>query len=176
METKAPEESKMKKGIHPDYMDCTVTCTCGNTFKTRSTKPELHVDICSACHPFYTGQQKLIDTGGRVQRFNDKFGGAAQKIAEREAAKKAARKQAAEKEAKQREAEKAKKAQVKKEHAAEYAKKAAAAKAKAEAQAKAEAEKAASDEAQKADQAKADKPADEAPKADASNSKEEQAK
>ena len=58
----------MKKDIHPDYVDCTVTCTCGNTFQTRSTKPELRVDICNACHPFFTGTQKLIDSGGRVQR------------------------------------------------------------------------------------------------------------
>ena len=64
----------MKKDIHPDYVDCTVTCTCGNTFQTRSTKPELRVDICNACHPFFTGTQKLIDSGGRVQRFANKFG------------------------------------------------------------------------------------------------------
>ena len=56
----------MKKDIHPDYVDCTVTCTCGNTFQTRSTKPELRVDICNACHPFFTGTQKLIDSGGRA--------------------------------------------------------------------------------------------------------------
>ncbi|WP_418237574.1 50S ribosomal protein L31, partial [Ellagibacter isourolithinifaciens] len=66
----------MKQGIHPDYVECTVKCTCGNTFKTRSTKSELRVDICNACHPFFTGQQKFIDTGGRVQRFADKFGSA----------------------------------------------------------------------------------------------------
>ena len=59
----------MKQGIHPDYVECTVKCTCGNTFTTRSTKSELRVDICNACHPFFTGQQKFIDTGGRVQRF-----------------------------------------------------------------------------------------------------------
>ena len=63
----------MKKDIHPDYVDCTVTCTCGNTFQTRSTKPELRVDICNACHPFFTGRQKLVDTGGRVDRFNKRF-------------------------------------------------------------------------------------------------------
>ena len=67
----------MKPDIHPDYVECTVRCSCGNTFTTRSTKPELKIDICNACHPFYTGTQKLIDTGGRVQRFADKFGGAA---------------------------------------------------------------------------------------------------
>ena len=80
----------MKKDIHPDYVDCTVTCTCGNTFQTRSTKPELRVDICNACHPFFTGTQKLIDTGGRVQRFADKFGSAADMVAKAEAEKKAA--------------------------------------------------------------------------------------
>ena len=52
----------MKKDIHPEYVDCTVTCTCGNTFQTRSTKSEIRVDICNACHPFFTGQQKLIKT------------------------------------------------------------------------------------------------------------------
>ena len=81
----------MKQGIHPEYMECTVKCSCGNTFTTRSTKPELKVDICNACHPFYTGQQKFVDTGGRVQRFADKFGSAKDVVAEREAAKKAAR-------------------------------------------------------------------------------------
>ena len=59
----------MKADIHPDYVLATVTCSCGNTFETRSTKPELHVEICAACHPFYTGKQKLGDTGGRVERF-----------------------------------------------------------------------------------------------------------
>mgnify|MGYP003179114007 CR=1 FL=1 len=63
----------MKQGIHPDYVECTVRCTCGNTWKTRSTKKEIVVDLCDKCHPFYTGQQKLVDTGGRVQRFADKF-------------------------------------------------------------------------------------------------------
>ena len=81
----------MKQGIHPDYVECTVKCTCGNTFTTRSTKPELRVDICNACHPFFTGQQKFIDTGGRVQRFADKFGSAKDMVAEREAAEKAKR-------------------------------------------------------------------------------------
>ena len=59
----------MKTDIHPDYVLATVTCSCGNTFQTRSTKAELHVEICSECHPFYTGKQKLVDTGGRVERF-----------------------------------------------------------------------------------------------------------
>jgi large subunit ribosomal protein L31 len=59
----------MRNEIHPDYTQAHVRCTCGNEFMTRSTKPEIHVEICSACHPFYTGKQKLIDTGGRVERF-----------------------------------------------------------------------------------------------------------
>ncbi len=59
----------VKTGIHPDYVEAHVRCTCGNEFNTRSTKPELNVEICSNCHPFYTGRQKLVDTGGRVERF-----------------------------------------------------------------------------------------------------------
>ena len=81
----------MKQGIHPEYVDCVVKCSCGNTFTTRSTKPELKIDICNVCHPFYTGQQRFVDTGGRVQRFADKFGSAKETVAEREAAKKAAK-------------------------------------------------------------------------------------
>ena len=64
----------MKEGIHPKYQEVESRCACGNTFKTRSTKPELHLEICSACHPFFTGRQKLIDTEGRVERFTKKFG------------------------------------------------------------------------------------------------------
>ena len=56
----------MKQGIHPNYVDCTITCT-------RDTKPEIHVEVCSKCHPFYTGKQKLVDTGGRVERFKRRF-------------------------------------------------------------------------------------------------------
>ncbi len=59
----------MKDKIHPEYKECKVTCGCGNTFVTRSTKSELHVEICSACHPFYTGKQKFVDTAGRVEKF-----------------------------------------------------------------------------------------------------------
>ena len=59
----------MKAEIHPDYVLAHVRCSCGSEFYTRSTKPELHVEICSACHPFYTGKQKLVDTDGRVERF-----------------------------------------------------------------------------------------------------------
>ncbi len=65
----------MKKGIHPEYVEATVTCACGNTFKTRSTVPEIRVEICNECHPFYTGKQKFVDTTGRVERFQKKFGG-----------------------------------------------------------------------------------------------------
>ncbi len=63
----------MKPEIHPTYATAKVICTCGNTFETRSTKDEIHLDICSACHPFYTGKQKLIDTAGRVERFRQKY-------------------------------------------------------------------------------------------------------
>ena len=114
----------MKQGIHPNYVECTVKCTCGNTFTTRSTKAELKVDICNACHPFFTGTQKLIDTGGRVQRFADKFGGASAAIAEREAAKKAARAAAAAEREAAKKAEREAKAAEKAARAAEYAKKA----------------------------------------------------
>lgn len=59
----------MKQGIHPNYQDATVTCGCGNSWQTRSTKPSLRVDVCSACHPFYTGEQRLIHATGQVERF-----------------------------------------------------------------------------------------------------------
>ncbi len=63
----------MKDGIHPDYIPTKVHCGCGNTWVTRSTRPEIKVDICSACHPFYTGKLKYIDTAGRIERFQSKF-------------------------------------------------------------------------------------------------------
>ena len=63
----------MKKEIHPAYHDCIVTCSCGNTFQTKSIKKELKVEICSNCHPFYTGKQKLVDSGGRVDRFQKRL-------------------------------------------------------------------------------------------------------
>jgi large subunit ribosomal protein L31 len=63
----------MKQGIHPEYRIATVHCACGNTFQTRSTKAELRVEVCSNCHPFYTGKQKLLDAGGRVERFQRKY-------------------------------------------------------------------------------------------------------
>ena len=79
----------MKEGIHPKYEEVEVRCACGNTFKTRSTKSELHQEICSACHPFFTGRQKLIDTEGRVERFSKKFG--LQTSEQRKVAEKAAK-------------------------------------------------------------------------------------
>ena len=125
----------MKQGIHPNYVECTVRCTCGNTFKTRSTKPELVIDLCDKCHPFYTGQQKLVDTGGRVQRFANKFGGAAQARLDAEKAAKAAKAaKVAELEAARKAAKEAKAAEKAK-RAAEYAKKAEAEAAKAAAKA-----------------------------------------
>ena len=63
----------MKEGIHPEYYETTITCACGNVINTRSTKKDIKVEICSKCHPFYTGKQKLVDTGGRVDRFKKKF-------------------------------------------------------------------------------------------------------
>ena len=63
----------MKEGIHPDYMPAVVTCSCGNTFETMATQSEVHTDICSVCHPFYTGKQRLVDTAGRVERFKQKY-------------------------------------------------------------------------------------------------------
>lgn len=63
----------MKKDIHPEYKEATVVCGCGNTFKTRSTKPKIVVEICSMCHPFYTGKHKLLDTAGRVEKFTRKY-------------------------------------------------------------------------------------------------------
>ena len=79
----------MKEGIHPKYHVVDVRCACGATWQTRSTKPELHLEICSACHPFFTGRQKLVDTEGRVDRFTKKFG--AQTSVQLKATAKAAR-------------------------------------------------------------------------------------
>ena len=64
----------MKKGIHPEYHEAVVHCACGETFVTGSSKPELKVEICSKCHPFYTGRQKLVDSGGRVDKFKKRYG------------------------------------------------------------------------------------------------------
>ena len=63
----------MKAGIHPDYIDTTITCACGEVIQTRSTKPDIRVEVCSKCHPFYTGKQKFMDTAGRVERFQRKY-------------------------------------------------------------------------------------------------------
>ena len=80
----------MKQGIHPDYHDVMVHCACGHTFATRSTKKDLRVEICSSCHPFFTGKQKLVDTAGRVERFEKRYGkkGAAASDATKDAAEK----------------------------------------------------------------------------------------
>ena len=64
----------MKADIHPNYVVTEVRCSCGNTFTTRSTKGDLHVELCSECHPFYTGKQKLVDSGGRIERFERRYG------------------------------------------------------------------------------------------------------
>lgn len=129
----------MKQGIHPNYVECTVRCTCGNTWVTRSTKSEMTLDLCDKCHPFYTGTQKLVDTGGRVQRFADKFGGAAAaQLKKAEEAKAAKAAKAAEAEAARKAAAEAK-AAAKAKRAAEYAAKAEAEAAKAAAAAEAEA-------------------------------------
>jgi len=63
----------MKDGIHPKYQKCVVSCACGNTFETRSTTQTMHLDLCSQCHPFYTGKQRLVDTAGRVERFRRRY-------------------------------------------------------------------------------------------------------
>ena len=68
------EVKEMREGIHPEYYQATVTCNCGNTFVTGSTKPEIHVEVCSKCHSFYTGQQKAAQARGRIDKFNKKYG------------------------------------------------------------------------------------------------------
>lgn len=67
-------EHTMKEGLHPNYEQTTIRCACGNVIETGSTKKDIRVEVCSKCHPFYTGKQKMVDTGGRVSRFNKKFG------------------------------------------------------------------------------------------------------
>ena len=69
----------MKQGIHPDYRTVNVHCACGNNWQTRSTSKDIHVEVCSVCHPYFTGTQRLMDTAGRVDRFNQKWGKAGQK-------------------------------------------------------------------------------------------------
>ena len=63
----------MKAGVHPEYVACTITCACGAVYHTRSTRPQIHVEICANCHPFFTGQQRFVDTAGRVERFRRKY-------------------------------------------------------------------------------------------------------
>ena len=108
----------MRTGIHPDYVECKVTCSCGETFQTRSPQSDLPVELCSKCHPFFTGTQKLVDSGGRVQRFADKFGNAAAAVAEKEAAAREARQKLAEVAALAAREEKAKKDSTKADRAA----------------------------------------------------------
>ena len=132
----------MKQGIHPQYVECTVTCSCGNTFKTHATVSEMKVELCNECHPFYTGQQKFVDTGGRVQRFADKFGGAAAQLKKAEEAKAAKAAKAAEAEAARKAAAEAKAAEKAK-RAAKFAEEAA--KQAAEAPAEAPVEEAAAE-------------------------------
>lgn len=127
------KETHMKQGIHPKYMECEVRCSCGNTWTTRATVPSMRLDLCDKCHPFYTGTQKLVDTGGRVQRFADKFGGAAAAQLARAAAAKEARAQKAAQMLAAKKAAAEAKAAKKAQRAAEYAKKAAAEAAKKEA-------------------------------------------
>ncbi len=77
----------MKKDIHPKYMEAKITCLCGNVIETRSTQEAIHVEICSLCHPFFTGKQKLIDTAGRVERFQRKYGDYRKKASEQDSKK-----------------------------------------------------------------------------------------
>ena len=64
----------MKQGIHPEYVDAVVRCGCGHTFETRATKPDIHVEVCSSCHQYFTGEQRIVDTAGRVERFRRRYG------------------------------------------------------------------------------------------------------
>ncbi len=84
----------MKDGIHPDYIETTVVCGCGNKFMTRSTRPKIHVEICSACHPFYTGKIKFVDAAGRVEKFQRKYGWGKDKAAAEAAAPEGAKTEA----------------------------------------------------------------------------------
>ena len=86
----------MKKKLHPEYKNCIVTCACGSTFETRSTLEKIHIEICSQCHPFYTGKQKLVDSAGRVELFHRRYRNAAKKSQAVESKETAREKQAAE--------------------------------------------------------------------------------
>ena len=146
----------MKSGIHPEYHETKVTCACGNAFETRSTVKELHLDICSVCHPFYTGKQKFVDTAGRVERFQQRFAwkdgsssemveaaksGRDEEIKQQRAAEEAARTEAKKRKA-EREERRKKIAEEKKAAAAKAAEEKAKADAEAAAKAPAEAPKA----------------------------------
>jgi large subunit ribosomal protein L31 len=74
----------MKQGIHPEYVEATVRCSCGSEFTTRATQPEIRVELCNQCHPFYTGKQKLVDSGGRVERYKQRYAKTQAKKAEAE--------------------------------------------------------------------------------------------
>jgi len=111
----------MKTDLHPKYEETTYVCSCGNTFTTHSTHGgTLRIELCNKCHPFYTGQQKFVDTGGRVQRFADKFGGAAVATLEKEKAAAEARRVAAEAAEAEKHAEREAKAAAKAARAAEF--------------------------------------------------------
>ncbi|MCL2379801.1 MAG: 50S ribosomal protein L31 [Coriobacteriia bacterium] len=111
----------MRSGIHPDYKVTSYSCSCGNAFESNSTKGgDVRVELCNKCHPFFTGTQKFVDTGGRVQRFADKFGAAATATLEKEKAAAEARRSAAEKEAAEKAAVREKRAAEKAARAAEF--------------------------------------------------------
>jgi len=78
----------MKTDIHPEYVPCTIRCTCGASYHTRSTKSEIHVGICASCHPFFTGQHRFVDTAGRVEKFTKRFGSTTQSKAKQAKSKK----------------------------------------------------------------------------------------
>jgi large subunit ribosomal protein L31 len=153
----------LKPEIHPKYELTTVVCSCGNRYETRSTAGgELHVELCNQCHPFFTGQQKFVDTGGRVQRFSDKFGSAASAVLEKEAAEKEARRKASEEAAAKAKQERDAKAAEKAAKAAQYESKAPKERPVAsEASAEASADDASSAEDSPAEQAAAEAPAEE---------------
>lgn len=111
----------MKQGIHPNYETTTYVCSCGNRFDSKSSKGgELHLELCDKCHPFYTGQQKFVDTGGRVQRFADKFGAAASAALEKDAKLAEERRAAAEAAENAKKAEREAKAAAKAAKAAQF--------------------------------------------------------
>lgn len=172
------ENVAMKADIHPDYIECAVTCGCGNSFATRATVPELKVEICSACHPFYTGKQKFVDAAGRVEKFQKRFqwkedsiGGV---LSDAEKQRESQRAALVDQEAKKRQklTDKKKKtderrAKILEEKKAKYAEQEAAKKAEEEAKAAAAAESAApAADAPKAEAPKADAPKADAPKAE----------